>query len=410
MGIWTHLEKLVYVIEKQTQTQTSALQVTRTENTSDDALYSMLSIHKNIITEHYQNKKWDKHKKQSNLYELVFTTGHVLPSLSTRNPTSRSFFKHWEILHDFEDEIGFKKRRAPMRCAFLAEGPGGFIEAFAAYRDRGPNEVQDSLFGVTLISSDRTVPSWKLPRKLLDDKNIKLLYGADGTGSLYSTANIERYIQEMGESRCDYITADGGFDFSNNFNNQEEISIRLIIAEVYTALKLQKEHGAFLLKIYDMQLAITKQILYILSKRYKTMNFVKPLTSRPANSEKYVLCLDYDAMPCEKDMAFLWKKIESTGKTYAYSYIHMFSKEQDPSPPVSFCNDISNYNTYYVTRQITHINTTLNYIATNHLHSNTIKSQIEHAIKWCHKYNIPISIDALRYYKNTFVKDGGKET
>jgi 23S rRNA U2552 (ribose-2'-O)-methylase RlmE/FtsJ len=391
------LEKLVYIIDS----QLPLTPLPKAPSKTDDALYRILSIHKNIITEHYHNKKWDRHKKQSNLYELVFTTGHVLPSLSSRNPTSRSFFKHWEILHDFEDELGFKSRSEPMRCAFLAEGPGGFIEAFAAYRDRDSRVIPDSIFGVTLISSDRTVPSWKLPRKMLDDKNIKLLYGVDGTGSLYNTANIERYIQEIGEARCEYITADGGFDFSNNFNDQEEISIKLIVAEVYTALKLQKEHGSFLLKIYDMQLTITKQLLYILSKRYKTLNFIKPLTSRPANSEKYVLCLDYDEKPCEKDMAFLWKKIESGGKR-SYS---MFAKEPEPTPPQAFCNHISNYNMYYVTRQITHINTTLNYIATNHVHATTIKSQIEHAIKWCHKYNIPISIDALRYYKTHFVFD-----
>ena len=37
----------------------------------------------------------------------------------------------------------------------------------------------------------------------------------------------------------DIITADGGFDFHQDFNNQEKLSHKLIFCEVVTALTIQ---------------------------------------------------------------------------------------------------------------------------------------------------------------------------
>ena len=44
------------------------------------------------------------------------------------------------------------------------------------------------------------------------------------------------------------ITADGGFDFSIDFNKQEEIGFNLIFAQVCYALTMQKHNGHFILK------------------------------------------------------------------------------------------------------------------------------------------------------------------
>ena len=46
---------------------------------------------------------------------------------------------------------------------------------------------------------------------------------------------------------CDFITADGGFDYSVDFNKQEEISVNLIFCEILYALILQKQDGCFIL-------------------------------------------------------------------------------------------------------------------------------------------------------------------
>ena len=42
------------------------------------------------------------------------------------------------------------------------------------------------------------------------------------------------------------ITADGGLDFSIDFNNQERMAIKLIFVQVAYALGMQKMNGTFI--------------------------------------------------------------------------------------------------------------------------------------------------------------------
>ena len=44
-----------------------------------------------------------------------------------------------------------------------------------------------------------------------------------------------------------YITADGGFDFSVDFNKQEDMSLKLIFSQIIYALFLQKPGGTFVI-------------------------------------------------------------------------------------------------------------------------------------------------------------------
>ena len=46
----------------------------------------------------------------------------------------------------------------------------------------------------------------------------------------------------------DYITADGGFDFSVDFNKQEDMSLKLIITQIFYALIMQKKGGNFIIR------------------------------------------------------------------------------------------------------------------------------------------------------------------
>lgn len=360
----------------------------------NDALIELLSSQKRSITEHYENRKWDKHKKQANLYELIFTTTH--PSLAKFSPLSRSFFKHWEILHDFKDELSdLHDLSKPLVCAFLAEGPGGFIEAFTRLR---PNGI-DRLYGVTLISNQKSIPSWKISKDMCAKHNIELLYGPEGNGSLYSLENIENFAQVIGAHACDYVTADGGFDFSSDFDLQENTSSFLIMCEIFTAMMLLKPGGSFLLKIFDITLPVTKTAIFILYQHFDCLTFVKPLTSRPANSEKYILARGFrgsssSSSSSSKYMSLLEKTIRK-----GYHQKSLDELVAQIKPTREFLESIALYNVFYTIKQITHINLSLSYIYSNHDDEDTLPSQIEHAIRWCDHYHIPINLTHLHSYK-----------
>ena len=71
-------------------------------------------------------------------------------------------------------------------------------------------------------------------------------------------------IKKIGRSKCECITGDGGFDYSNDYSNQEKNSLRLIYSEIFLALNIQKTGGSFICKIFDIFKKETLLLLYIL--------------------------------------------------------------------------------------------------------------------------------------------------
>lgn len=354
-------------------------------------IHGHLQAYKEKITKYYNDRLWDKYKKFANDFELVFTSSSSYPNVSSYNSISRSFFKLWEIIHDFHGDMTAVLKKNTVNALFLAEGPGGFVEAFTKYR--GGN-IDDKYYGMTLISSNRTVPSWKLPKHMLSNQ-VNLMYGADGTGDLYNIKNIDYLSDNIGSASCDFITADGGFDFSVAFNKQEELSVVLICAEVYTALCMQKEGGVFVLKVFDLCSEVTIRVLHILHKSYDAVYITKPHSSRPANSEKYVVCIGFKGVDEMDEMNNLRKCIERKNTRYLTN--------MTKAPP-EFYSSVLYFNSQYIMRQIFNIQKTIvciDNIVNNKKQSlpGTIRLQLEHAIRWCAKYNIKISIDSLKKYK-----------
>jgi hypothetical protein len=210
------------------------------------------------------------------------------------------------------------------------------------------------------------------------------------SGDLCHIDVVDSFVDKVGEHSVDLVTGDGGFDFSGNFNDQEEMSLKLITSEVYTALRLNKDGGSFILKVYDIQSTKTIELLYILSQFYEDVLMYKPLTSRPANSEKYVVCINHSTeASCKVScLDVLRKNIVST-RTRDKLGIHV---------PTWFMQNIHNYNTRFVNEQIFHIRKTIDYIVKDLNPGQVRKNQLDCAVRWCHLYNIRINVKSVHYW------------
>ena len=236
---------------------------------------------------------WSNIKKYTNEYEYIHTPLSISKqAISKIKPLSRAFFKLIEIYN----YINYKNDEN-IKTFHLAEGPGGFIEATNYYR----NNKNDVYYGMSLNDPlDQNVPGWsKAMFFLKTNKNVKIINGKDKTGNLYSPCNFIYCVQQFKNS-MEIITADGGFDFSIDFNKQELMASRLILTEVFYAIMMQKKNGIFILKVFDTFLKISVEILYILSCFYKDLQICKPKTSRMANSEKYIICSGFKLDDSEK--------------------------------------------------------------------------------------------------------------
>ena len=392
-------------------------------------LFKELARIKNEITHyHRKERKWERFKKLANDYELIHSScGHALPSIASVKPISRSYFKLHEILVDMQLET---PPDGPCTAAFLADAPGGFVQAFVDYRKHSSLSQQclkDRLFAVSLSPRSSYVPSWKLSSTYCADNNIRI-FGAHpysshlSTGDLTDPNVVDDFIDFVGNKHtCNIVTADGGFDFSADFNDQESKASELIAAEVAAALQLQAPGGSFVLKIFDISCVNTFTVLHILFNSYEAVYLHKPLTSRPANSEKYLVCTGFKMSPSEVNaiLPHLWKLSQSgssvTGHRGSSRRNNKLSQicccssntEMDISSsvvllpiPDAFIRSVYEFNSVYVAQQAFAIVRTIAFIDKDiqQKEPSIIHTQLRKAIRWCHKYNIPIDVNALKSY------------
>jgi len=237
--------------------------------------------------------QWDDAKKITNTYEYIFLSlqRRMSRSVSAVLPLSRSYFKMielWNLLGIDVTTVG--------RTAHSAEGPGGFLEAI---QERTGHATP--MTAMTLRSTERTVPGWRKSANFLNrHPAVTITYGADNTGNLYHLANQDAFTATAtADGPVDIYTADGGFDFSADFNGQENTVQRLLVAEALAGLTTlaQAPHATMILKIFDTTFRATLELLWILSTVFERTALVKPHTSRPANSERYWVGIGYKGSP-----------------------------------------------------------------------------------------------------------------
>ena len=353
------------------------------ESNENDKLYVSLTLNsylnniKKQIDENYDN--WDFMKRYTNPYEFIHT---VIPntklSVSKMKPLSRSFYKMVEMVNMFRLFNDFDDN--PINTFHLAEGPGGFIEATQHLRKNS----SDKYYGMTLMDDDPNVPGWKKSNHFLEThKNVEIERGLTGTGDLMEVDNLT-YCNEKYKNTMDIITADGGFDFSIDFNQQEILATNLLLAQVSFAISMQKVGGHFILKIFDIFTKTTCDIMYLLSSLYKQVYIVKPNTSRLANSEKYIVCKGFKQYP-EKLINNIIRKY---GKLKTSEFI---SGILPVRLDYFYLNKIEEYNAIFGQQQIENITHTLNLISCKNKSEKieTLKkNNIQKCTYWCEKNNI----------------------
>ncbi len=383
--------------------------------TRNAVLHDHLNACKNQITRYHASHVWDAVKRRTNEFELVGAVpgGGVV----AHAPISRSFFKMWELLHDYWGCLRAgvdggmvdhgKGGGGHMVAAFLAEGPGGFVEAFARYRalrhGRAHAQVGDQLHAMTLLSRQRQVPQWKVHQMqdaLAQGSTLRIHAGADGTGDLCRLSNVDALVAAVGRGTCDLVTADGGFDFSAAFNAQEAASLPLIACEVLAALLLQRTGGAFILKVYDLHHMVSLQLMHVLRSAYFGMRLVKPLTSRPANSEKYVVCTGFLGVRPAVIDALRGACARACESAAVFSAALAAALRRIESVPPQFIIDVVHCTTVFVLRQVRSIGLTLERAAADEgggdRGSETeVRRQLEHALRWCHQYGMRVAPSAV---------------
>lgn len=256
-----------------------------------DQFYNMSKTY-TINNRTRRTNKWAYYRSLLNKYE------DVTSSAKQEGRISRAYYKLKELMID--DKSKYTKIK---KVATLAEGPGGFIKFITDYYPSA------EIYGITLKydQDDRNMEKF-----LEENKKVKIIYGdkPHHNGDLYNKEIVNAFANQVG--KVDLVTADGGFEAKND-NDKEAEHLRLFLAETLTAFKVLKKDGSYILKIYDIFTEGTLQMLFLLSSTFKNVEIKKPVTSRPANSERYVVCHGFKGFDTDKhvDLEGPYEKIVS---------------------------------------------------------------------------------------------------
>ena len=245
---------------------------------------------KESIQPYDRTELWDLAKRITNPYELISTHSNrlTLPkSTSCVFPLSRSFFKMIEMLTciNFFD----RHKQPKLKSLHICEGPGGFIEAFH-YMASNKSRIIQSSHAMTLKSTHVVIPGWRRATQFLQKHpQIQLLYGPTKTGNIYEPCNQDECVSAVGPGGAQFVTSDGGFDFSDDFHAQEKTILRLLVCSSLIILRAIAVEGDCVLKIFDCNSQATRDLITVLASCFEQWTLYKPVTSRPCNSEWYFI-------------------------------------------------------------------------------------------------------------------------
>lgn len=174
----------------------------------------------------------------------------------------------------------------------LCYAPGGF-EEYISFRVNYENECKPWLvevvhgYGITLHES--TVR----PATIKNEGRFSFTpfqQGGDNTGNVYS--NIESFsafVRAEEPNGVNIVLADGGFSVAKFENQQERLSWQLYFSQFAIALRVLGTGGVFVCKLFDTFSIFSIGLIFAMKKCFKQWTIMKPSSSRPANSERYIV-------------------------------------------------------------------------------------------------------------------------
>lgn len=200
--------------------------------------------------------------------------------------------------------------------ADLCAAPGGFSEYLLRRSCHSITESNSAVacrgYGMSLAGDNHQGhgTEWKLiagPLLMAKGKpgvSYQICWGEDGTGDLLQWKNVQCLQRKIAVAQSALkpsvalVCADGGVDAQRNLEHQESETQKLVVCQVAAALSMLAPNGRFVLKLLACQSTpILKRALQELYDCFETLQVMKPISSRPASAERYLVCSGYRPTP-----------------------------------------------------------------------------------------------------------------
>jgi len=180
-----------------------------------------------------------------------------------------------------------------LRVFCNAELPGAFVSALnQATYDKNPSIkfewVASSLYPEHINTTGILGDTYNI----LANNPANWIMSADMRGDVTKLADVYK-LAEAAKSKLggsvDLYTSDAGIDVSSDYSRQEELTEKIHIGQTFTGFLCLRPGGTLIVKTFTFYRPQSLALLGILAQLFTKVSIVKPETSRPANSETYII-------------------------------------------------------------------------------------------------------------------------
>ena len=125
-----------------------------------------------------------------------------------------------------------------------------------------------------------------------DSKSSKINHNGDLTNP-ENLLKIQQQIYDVFSEGVMLYTSDGGVGIEEEYDKQEELNAKLNLGQVICGLMTLAEDGVSITKQYMFTYSHTISLICITAYLFKDLYIVKPMTSRPVNSEVYIVGIGF---------------------------------------------------------------------------------------------------------------------
>jgi 23S rRNA U2552 (ribose-2'-O)-methylase RlmE/FtsJ len=297
------------------------------------------------------------------------------------------FYKIWEILFYFDL---VSKSSSNFTSLHVSENVNEMAQAIALYRNTFSDTKNDKYYSYT----DK--PSSKQSQLEKEYKNIN---------SLKDMSNMKK--------RVDLITCDKIKTWTNS-NIQEQESVVGILREIMYAVEWQKKGGNFVCRFAETFTITSLKLISILMELYDEVYFIKPMTSRHINSERFAVCKGFKLD--ESKTSSILKKLKPVYdkcKSNSSNQVHVTNIFTDFTFTHEFKTSMTTINLLTSNNQSWDLNRMISFFEESNYHGDTYvssrKIQIECAEFWNKMFlNKKPDKDAIIKTINGACQDGKK--
>ena len=138
---------------------------------------------------------------------------------------------------------------------------------------------------------------------------------------------ITKINSESIKEKVQFITIGSSITYEDNENTIEQEYHISLLKNIFNAVKIQKKGGSLVIKVFETYTDVTAKIISILISLYDKVFFIKPMTSKPSQSEKYIVCNGFKL----SDVTGIVKKLEKIIDTI------------EKNPKLKLCDLFSDY-------------------------------------------------------------------